>query len=361
MRKLIYICLTSLIALSYEVQSVQAAEAVLDFCLPTENDHIFKNKLETFYQPTVSKRAISGMYGFVRTNGPEPPKYFERFHEGIDIKPLRKTSTGIPLDPIVSVQDGIVVYVNTNRWESSYGIYVTVEHEAGPYRIYTLYAHLASASVKTGDAVQKGQKLGVLGYTGSGLVRSRAHLHFEINFQVSSDFMGWYEKYGRTHARQVNHHGNFSGLNLIGVAPAPILEAAYRGKPLTVEQIMNKEKVCFKVLIPSQGKMIYWQKQFPFQIQGWKSGDPLPASWVVHCNRVGMPLRFDASDKKCSEAQLLWFDTTLPYKKSFTRGLCRRRGNNVTLEPRGQRWFSLLCWPHKHWSGLKLSPPPMAK
>ena len=60
--------------------------------LPTENHYLLEGKPEKFFQPTISRRLKSGMFGFVRTSEPEPARIFERFHKGIDIRP----SGGMP-------------------------------------------------------------------------------------------------------------------------------------------------------------------------------------------------------------------------------------------------------------------------
>ena len=88
--------------------------------LPTENHHLFDNQPKKFYQPTISRRLISGMFGFTRTSEPEPARIFERFHKGIDIKPLRRDARGEPLDPVRACADGVVVRVNDNERISDY-------------------------------------------------------------------------------------------------------------------------------------------------------------------------------------------------------------------------------------------------
>ena len=89
--------------------------------LPTENRYLFEKQPKKFYQPTISRRLISGMFGFTRTSDPEPARIFERFHKGIDIKPLRRDGRGEPLDPVRACADGVVVRVNDNEKISDYG------------------------------------------------------------------------------------------------------------------------------------------------------------------------------------------------------------------------------------------------
>lgn len=59
------------------------------------------------------------------------------------------------------------------------GICVVIDHGMiGGQRIYSLYAHLRSRSVSTGDTVAGGDDIGVVGNTGYSF---GAHLHFEVD------------------------------------------------------------------------------------------------------------------------------------------------------------------------------------
>ncbi len=85
-------------------------------------------------------------------------------HTGIDIA----NSTGTT----VSAADaGKVSFAASN---GSYGNLIIIDHENG-YQTY--YAHLSKFSVKKGDRVYKGQKIGEVGSTGRS---TGPHLHFEV-------------------------------------------------------------------------------------------------------------------------------------------------------------------------------------
>ncbi len=100
-------------------------------------------------------------------------------HKAIDL-----VGEGHSIDDVVAVSDGIVeVAVNTvkttntnARGTASYGNYVKIIHNDGTK---SLYAHMkyGSVSVKAGDHVTKGQKIGHMGNTGNA---HGIHLHFEI-------------------------------------------------------------------------------------------------------------------------------------------------------------------------------------
>lgn len=88
----------------------------------------------------------------------------KRFHSGVDIS----ASAGAT---IVAADSGTVV---TAVYSSSYGNYVVISHGGGTT---TLYAHMSSMAVSSGQAVTKGQTIGYVGSTGWS---TGPHCHFEI-------------------------------------------------------------------------------------------------------------------------------------------------------------------------------------
>lgn len=97
-------------------------------------------------------------------------------HNGIDL--VKKTNQ---LDTIISHSPGTVVMIQTgysnnpgSTGNSSYGNLVKIKHTNG---YFTLYAHLASVSVYSGQSVGTGQNIGYMGNTGNSY---GAHLHFEV-------------------------------------------------------------------------------------------------------------------------------------------------------------------------------------
>lgn len=87
------------------------------------------------------------------------------YHTGLDF-------VGALGSPIYAAADGTVV---SAKPEGAYGNMVKIKHADGSR---TLYAHLTSFSVKKGDTVERGQRIGSLGSTGNS---SGPHLHFEVN------------------------------------------------------------------------------------------------------------------------------------------------------------------------------------
>jgi murein DD-endopeptidase MepM/ murein hydrolase activator NlpD len=105
-----------------------------------------------FSWPVVSAQVSSG-YG----------ARWGRQHKGIDIISKNKS--------ILAADTGKVIFAGT---KDAYGNAVIVDHQNG---YQTLYAHLSKISVKKGDVVEKGDKLGTMGSTGRS---TGVHLHFEV-------------------------------------------------------------------------------------------------------------------------------------------------------------------------------------
>ena len=69
---------------------------------------------------------------------------------------------------------GRVLVADDATLHSNYGKVVLIEHEV---QIQSLYAHLDSFSVESGQYIFAGEKLGTVGETGQA---SGPHLHFEV-------------------------------------------------------------------------------------------------------------------------------------------------------------------------------------
>lgn len=100
--------------------------------------------------------------------------YKKRFgfdHHAIDI-PVDQNS------PIRAPADGIVLKVAMNGLGYSY---ITLQHDGG---METIYGHVSSATVKSGDTVSFGQVIGRSGgqpgSEGAGLLTTGPHLHFAV-------------------------------------------------------------------------------------------------------------------------------------------------------------------------------------
>ncbi len=102
-----------------------------------------------------------------------PIKKVWKLHTGIDIAKYNRHGQGIKGKPIVAAASGTVDLVRSYDG-GGYGIYVLISHGGG---FQTLYAHMRYTTVKVGQVVQMGDKIGVVGTTGSS---TGNHLHFEV-------------------------------------------------------------------------------------------------------------------------------------------------------------------------------------
>jgi peptidoglycan hydrolase CwlO-like protein len=91
------------------------------------------------------------------------------FHAGIDIA---NKAGGVP---IVAAADGVVI---RSYYSSSYGNAIFVAHSINGQMYTTVYAHMSSRNVSSGQVVSKGQKIGIMGNTGQSFGQ---HLHFELH------------------------------------------------------------------------------------------------------------------------------------------------------------------------------------
>jgi murein DD-endopeptidase MepM/ murein hydrolase activator NlpD len=96
----------------------------------------------------------------------------EATHLGLDLASLARS-------PIPAGNDGVVVFAD---YLGIYGNLVVIDHGLG---LQSIYSHMSEISVKTGDAVMRGQIIGRTGTTGMTV---GDHLHFGIlisGFEVS--------------------------------------------------------------------------------------------------------------------------------------------------------------------------------
>lgn len=96
-------------------------------------------------------------------------------HLGIDV--IDRIGT-----PVLAAAGG---QVTDSYFEPAYGNRVTIDH--GPnsdgLRMITVYKHLNSRGVSSGDRVERGQQIATLGNTGA-LAGGLPHLHFEVRQEV---------------------------------------------------------------------------------------------------------------------------------------------------------------------------------
>lgn len=315
--------------------------------LPTENDALFRGEGAEFYQYIIrdfkgvkSKPWQGGRYGFVR-NPVETSSglLYTRFHEGIDIRPVRRDASGEPLEDVRAIATGTVVHANRSPNASSYGNYVVVEHRWDNASYYSLYAHLASVDVQPGTKVERGTRLGRLGYTGDGIDRERAHVHLELNLLLSRRFESWYDHFIKT---DPNTHGIYNGTNLTGIDIAGFYQAQRKRPSLTVPQFLAQEETFYRVTLPASANFDL-HNRYPWLLK--RTAGPVVPAWEVSFNRSGVPLEVQAAESSVSAPVLSYVRKGGGSYPQQTRGVIGGSGENAQLTETGMRAMRLLIWP----------------
>ena len=104
-----------------------------------------------FTRPLVGGRKTQGIHG----------------NNGVDIAALVGT-------PVLAAADGQIIVARNSGYNGGYGDMIIIKHNGN---IQTVYAHLSSVGVTTGQYVSKGQTIGAVGNTGRS---TGPHLHFEV-------------------------------------------------------------------------------------------------------------------------------------------------------------------------------------
>lgn len=117
-----------------------------------------KARTNLYFLSPVAKLSTTRVSQFYRAKS-------NKRHEGIDF-------TGFRGAPIIASHPGRVIYAG--RKFSGYGRVVLIEYNK---EWASLYAHLNSFNVKTGQRVKAGQVIGKMGSSGKS---TGVHLHFEL-------------------------------------------------------------------------------------------------------------------------------------------------------------------------------------
>jgi murein DD-endopeptidase MepM/ murein hydrolase activator NlpD len=323
--------------------ATHAIATALDLTFPTKNRALLQGDGEAFYmfvdrevQGEKTTPWEGGQYGYVRdprvTSG---GLVYTRFHEGVDIKPLERSSDGEPLDIVTAAGAGKVVHVSDNPRFSNYGRFVVIEHQWDGCPYYSLYAHLNSASVKVGQQVAPGDPLGRLGYTGDGIDRRRAHVHFEVNLILSHDFEGWHKLAFPT---EINRHGLYNGINLAGMDAGRLLLAANKSPGLTIPAFLASEQVAFKAVVPATDKFVL-AKLYPWMVRGDAAG---AKAWEISFTSSGLPIRLEPRGDAVSRPAVI-SATPSKFPLSYvTKGYVTGPSKSPALTPVGKNFLRLV-------------------
>ena len=114
---------------------------------PAKNNGYFKSPLSSY-------RRTQGIHGYNAVDMGAP--------EGTSVR---------------AAASGDVTVARSGGWNGGYGSYVVVSHPNGSQ---TLYAHMSSVAVGSGDYVSGGEVIGYVGHSGQVSGPTGNHLHFEI-------------------------------------------------------------------------------------------------------------------------------------------------------------------------------------
>lgn len=263
---------------------VQATAQRVELTWPAPNDAYSPDRVvRDLLQHAGSGDPDSGGFGGVRSSGAQ-------FHEGVDIRPLKRDRKGEATDPVFAALDGVVRHISSHPAKSSYGRYVVLEHPGVTPAIYTLYAHLASIApgLRIGGTVKRGQTLGVMGRSASGyaIPKDRAHLHFEMGLMVTRDFQRWYNarKFGSP-----NDHGLYNGMNLMGFDALDFFQKHRARRVDNFQQYFQRMEPVVKLRIATTRTPDFVQR-YPSLVT--KDAPLLVGGWEIWCNWTGLPFRW---------------------------------------------------------------------
>ena len=285
-----------------------------DFSLswPTPNASFAKGLgYHAFLQKTgPDKDFSSGAFGCVRNNG-------YKFHEGLDLFPVKSNSQGKAEDSIFAAMDGMVTYLSHKASDSAYGKYIVLEHTQFNPIIYSLYAHLdeISPNLSVGKMVQVAEPIGQMGNTASFRIPlDRSHLHFEVGIRLSNQFDKWYK---RQRFKTPNKHNNYNGYNLVGIDPIKFYSEYQKKSFRTPAEFFRNLPTVAKVQVMSPKKPFLASRNSALM-----PSPPAPKlikSWICSFGPFGLPTRLEPSASS--------FDGTiriLSYDEKHDSDFCRK-------------------------------------
>ncbi|MFW5955248.1 MAG: M23 family metallopeptidase [Rhodothermales bacterium] len=320
---------------------------VLRLVLPTSNRALLDADGPGFYQYTDryfegrrTRPWQGGRYGFVRNQqrSKDGEIIFTRFHEGVDVRPLFRDNDGEPRDTVRSIDRGTVVYVNRDENRSSYGRYVVIEHWWSGSPFYSLYAHLSEVRVRNDDVLEQGQEIGRIGFTGRGINKRRAHLHFEINILLNDDFGRWLAHHA-AHVR--NHHGNFNGQNLAGLNVAALYERLQDDPTLTIRDFIAGEEVFYAVSVPPSHFPGFLHR-YPWMLESENTALSGERGWEIEFTQSGFPLRVRPAHSVVQDAAVSMVRESAHSYNRLTIGRLEGAREVARLTERGRQYVSLV-------------------
>lgn len=153
---------------------------IVSFIPKTTNSKIIRKKNKRHLRKPVFNKDLHGIFSWPINNeefwissffGLRKIKKGYSFHYGIDMAAIKGTI-------VKAAAAGKVI---SAAYSPGYGNTIVIKHDP---KYKTRYAHLNTINVKNGSLVEKGQKIGTVGDTGSvrsyGKNKDASHLHFEV-------------------------------------------------------------------------------------------------------------------------------------------------------------------------------------
>ena len=321
----------------------------LALVLPTSNRALFGDPAGYFTPTDKPEDGLreapwqGGAYGFVRNaRRTSSGLVYTRFHEGMDVSPIYRDDRGEPLDTVVSVDDGRVVFVNSDARASNYGRYVVVEHRWQGSLYYALYAHLDAPYVYPSQYLRRGAALGRLGYTGTGIDRQRAHVHVEFNVLLSEGFDEWFAMY---RPRAANEHGRWNGQNMAAFDIVGLYRALASDPRLDLgDYLRDHQTAAFTVAVPG-GAVLDLVQRYPWLMAEGRRGAPPPPSYEIAFTGAGFPLRVSARDVGTGTPFVMQVSPLVRYQSAPVNGYLTRRGDDFQLSQKGREYIALISRP----------------
>jgi len=173
--------------------------------------NILRRGNELFVFPLSIPAPISSVFGWRM----HPVHQSWRFHSGTDLAAPMGT-------PVLATQAGRVAVAD---FLGGYGLTVILRHGDG--NLESRYAHLSQVAVRSGEWIDQGEVLGLVGSTGTS---TGPHLHFEVR-QLTGE--GWVAM----DPSEVLEYGIANLMNLItnpmaALGPSPEAEAEAQDTPV---------------------------------------------------------------------------------------------------------------------------------
>ena len=172
--------------------------------------------------------------------------------------------------------------------------------------------------------------------------KERAHVHFELNFLLNDRFAIWQKA---THPTERNDHGEWNGLNLLGIDPRAILMAqqAQKDKFSLLNFVRQQTELC-RVMI--RGGSFPWVKRYPqLLVPNPRADREGVVGYEVMLNFNGLPYRLTpraASEMIGKSAFQLLSVNEAEQQKNPCRRLVVRRGAHWELTSHGIQLLELL-------------------